>query len=697
MLVPMTRRLLPLLALLAWPAMAGGQTHVMSAPVDPFAVPKWEEVFLEGPFDLPDETSDVGDVAPVLTAAAPEANAACRLGLAALHRHDDREAERAFRLAITRDETCAFGYLGLALANDALPGRASAFWQKAKARVAAAGTFERQLVEAYEPFFTNIRNRPVALPATEAKLMELTGRGHPMVEATALVVRWQIKSENEPAARQTLAVLLASNPHHPAATYKLRLTDPADPAGAQHLEARLAACPPTPGALRMAAGRLERAGRFASSAQFLRAAALTASARHPSDMAEWKLVEDARAEEVAMLASAGRVSALEALARDRPAAVRDAFIRLERWASVLALPPLRARAPLGDRAADAHARALAAFSLKQPENAFPFLATLQVIGAEARRPTAGTPPAALQRIEDFIEELQLHNLLGRGAAADVASRWGGLRTIPLARRARLALASGQFEDAVVVARQAAQASFHALPETALLIEALMASGKKAEARMLFDSPFGKIVPEPAPDTTLPAIVRLGPIATALGLPEPWWPKTPPPEIMPKVALASRTPSTPPDAALPGWTLEDGTGLERPFSSLIVEPTVFIFFLGHQCRHCMNQLNTFAPMAGKLRTAGARIVAISTDDSAGVAETFAGATPEKTQQPFPFLILADKEQKAFRAWGVFDQFTNEPIHGVFIVDPAGRLRWRHLGVEPFTQVSEVIAACDALGG
>jgi peroxiredoxin len=151
----------------------------------------------------------------------------------------------------------------------------------------------------------------------------------------------------------------------------------------------------------------------------------------------------------------------------------------------------------------------------------------------------------------------------------------------------------------------------------------------------------------------------------------------------------------PDTTLPPWTLRDGTGAKHALPDLITQTTVFVFFLGHECAHCMNQLNTFAPMAGKLRAAGAQIIAISADDPAGVAETFAGPEPGKDPQPFPFLILADNEKQAFRSWGVHDQFFDSPIHGVFIVDGAGRLRWRHLGAEPFTHVSEVLAACEAI--
>ena len=108
---------------------------------------------------------------------------------------------------------------------------------------------------------------------------------------------------------------------------------------------------------------------------------------------------------------------------------------------------------------------------------------------------------------------------------------------------------------------------------------------------------------------------------------------------------------------------------------------------------MEQLNTFGPLNGYFEKAGAQIAAVSTDDVAGTAQTFMGEPG--AQRPFPFPILADPKLTAFTAWGAFDEFNDAPIHGVFIFDASGRLRWRHLGLEPFMMAAEVLAEVERL--
>jgi peroxiredoxin len=111
---------------------------------------------------------------------------------------------------------------------------------------------------------------------------------------------------------------------------------------------------------------------------------------------------------------------------------------------------------------------------------------------------------------------------------------------------------------------------------------------------------------------------------------------------------------------------------------------------------MAQLRTFDPMTARFTKAGARIVAISADAPDGVAQTFASLESEPVRRPFAFSVLADPDRRAFAPWGVMDEFSESAIHGVFILDGSGSLRWRHLGVEPFMMVADVLAAVEELG-
>jgi len=626
-----------LVVLTAFPAAA--KTHVMSRAADPWVVPAWEQVFDEGPFDLPaGATRETG------------VEEALKLGWAALHGLDDREAERAFRLVVTRDEDQAMGYLGLALANDALPGRALAFASRAVAKSARATASEQSLINAYAAvcaargpgrrtaetvWVRDVRAAWVAAPA-----------GPDRDDLAALLVRGLARAGLAGEARLRLRELLAGAPEHPARAYSLWLASrPVDAAAA------LTAIPSTPGARRAAGAMLDRLGRPVEAAAWFASAAAMAGARHPADMEDWRMVEEMRVAEVAALAAAGQA--------DFPAEVAvstriEAWLRLEAWDRLASLPDLPARAPLADRAAVAHARALAAFVQGRLPDAHAALAELQQLVAAARSGAPGTTPETLPALEALEAELQMHNLIARGAAEEARARFASLRHLSSLRAARLALALDLPLEAIMHARLAAKARPHAQPERNLLVSVAQATHQRL------------------PETAEPVE----------------WPPLPAP------------PPPPPAAApglLPAWALPDAEGLVRPLADVQGgRPTVFLFFLGHECRHCMDQLRTFEPMAARFQKAGAPLVAISVDGPEGVAKTWASLDSEPARRPFSFPVLADAGREAFAAWGVMDEFHGDAIHGVFVLDAAGRLRWRHLGVEPYMMVADVLAAVEELG-
>ena len=106
---------------------------------------------------------------------------------------------------------------------------------------------------------------------------------------------------------------------------------------------------------------------------------------------------------------------------------------------------------------------------------------------------------------------------------------------------------------------------------------------------------------------------------------------------------------------------------------------------------MDQLRTVEPMAARFEQAGARLIAISADGPDGVTQTWASLETDPVRRQFSFPVFAGAGLEAFRQWGVMDAFYGQAIHGVFVLDAGRRLRWRHLGVEPFTDVSDVLAA------
>jgi alkyl hydroperoxide reductase subunit AhpC len=95
---------------------------------------------------------------------------------------------------------------------------------------------------------------------------------------------------------------------------------------------------------------------------------------------------------------------------------------------------------------------------------------------------------------------------------------------------------------------------------------------------------------------------------------------------------------------------------------------------------MEQLQAFAPMQEKFAAAELPILAIGTDSVEGIRETFLNAEGDKT--PFPFPLYSDEEFTAFKTFRAYDDFENAPLHGTFLIDRNGLVRWQHISYEPF---------------
>ena len=103
----------------------------------------------------------------------------------------------------------------------------------------------------------------------------------------------------------------------------------------------------------------------------------------------------------------------------------------------------------------------------------------------------------------------------------------------------------------------------------------------------------------------------------------------------------------------------------------------IFYLGYGCLHCAEQLKKFAPETEKYREAGIEIVAISTDSEADLQQSI-----DNYEGGMPFPLVSNEELDVFKSWRAYDDFEQVPLHGTFLIDPAGLVRWQDISYEPF---------------
>ncbi|MEM9236337.1 MAG: redoxin domain-containing protein, partial [Verrucomicrobiota bacterium] len=176
------------------------------------------------------------------------------------------------------------------------------------------------------------------------------------------------------------------------------------------------------------------------------------------------------------------------------------------------------------------------------------------------------------------------------------------------------------------------------------------------------------------DRSAPPFEELQPIATEYGLPEDWTlPYEVPsdfgdrpdfeqlgplhwnPPLAPKVGGSSRFDNDP-------------------------RPLILIHFLGHACLHCTEQLNAIADRIDEFEKAGFKVLAISTDTNEDLRlseENYAAS-----RKPFPIQLIADPDLDYFRAYGAYDEFEDEPLHGTHLISPTGQILWSDISAEPF---------------
>ena len=51
----------------------------------------------------------------------------------------------------------------------------------------------------------------------------------------------------------------------------------------------------------------------------------------------------------------------------------------------------------------------------------------------------------------------------------------------------------------------------------------------------------------------------------------------------------------------------------------------------------------------------------------------------------FPLVSDHDLKVFKAYRAFDDFENVPLHGTFLIDGNGLVRWQDISFEPFNEV------------
>lgn len=309
--------------------------------------------------------------------------------------------------------------------------------------------------------------------------------------------------------------------------------------------------------------------------------------------------------------------------------------------------------------------------------------------AEARKASQDTAKAMadamakfskkIETLERYRDEVKLYRAIAEAKPMiEIKPLLDKAKDLNPARLSRIHLKLGDNKLALETAERAAKDTEGQVLPLANLADIQWRAGSKDDAKKTFE----KLRPLCAQaDLGELVFTRLKPIADALALPADW---------RPKLEWAKDTGERPDLAKLgpfrwtpymaPDWQAPDALGKMHSLAERKGRPQLLVFYLGSGCSHCIEQLNALGPVAKDFTAAGIDIVAVSTDNAADLNKTFVQA---KDAQGFPFPIVADPGLAAFKAYRAYDDFENQSLHGTFLIDAAGYVRWQDISSKPFS--------------
>ena len=132
---------------------------------------------------------------------------------------------------------------------------------------------------------------------------------------------------------------------------------------------------------------------------------------------------------------------------------------------------------------------------------------------------------------------------------------------------------------------------------------------------------------------------------------------------------------PPKAS--AWEVLDADNEVVSSESYAGENVLVIFYLGHGCLHCAEQLQAFGPRVKDFEDAGIKLIAISSDDHDKLSKSL-----DNYEGELPIRLASNASLEVFKAFRAHDDFESQPLHGTFLIDKQGRVRWQDISYEPF---------------
>lgn len=686
------------------------------------------EAFNEGPRQQAYLMDDCDRVQFPVTSEQPQAVRFVQQGVAQLHGFWYFEAERSFRQAAAIDPDCATAYWGMAMANTGNANRAKGFIAEAVERKGNVSRREQLYIEALGAYLkADPKKKKERAEAYTKALEKLLYEFPDDLEAKAFLALqlWNNRSAGVPIASH-LAVdalmeqVLEVEPLHPVHHYRIHLWDYERPETALSSAARCGQALPAIAHMWHMPGHIySRVKRYNDAVWQQEASARTDHAHMMRDRVlpdqihnfahnnEWLIrnlnhvgrFRDAvdLAKNMIELPRHPKYNTLSKRGSTQYGRMRlfETLSRYELWEEMIQLCNTPYLEPTDDKSEQIkRLRHLgrAYFGSGQPQAGAEQLAELRRRlddetqqrdeAVEAAGDDEKKQKEARRRFASRISELEKASAELEGWQAAEDGQWklafeqfkkAGTDATVLAR-ARLR--AGEPDQAIADARKHVGSHENEVQPLAALVELLWEADQRDDALQAFKQ---LVALSGSLDLDSPVFQRIAPVAAELGQPGDWRiARTVPDDVGDRPPLESLGPFRWEPSPAPDWSLEtaDGTLLTRKHFQ--GQPLVLIFYLGHGCLHCAEQLQAFAPKVATFREAGFEVVAVSSDpvDELNLSvQTYEGGD-------LPMTLLSNAELDVFRAYRCYDDFEQQPLHGTFVIDGNGFVRWQDISYEPF---------------
>lgn len=714
------------------------------------------EVFNEGPRQAAYLMAGMPKIKFPATTKSAEAQKFIEQGMGQLHGFWYFESERSFRQAAALDPDCAIAYWGMAFANFDNEKRAKGFIAEAVKRKDKASEREQLYIDALDKFLAADRGKNKERHETFTRSMEKILYKYPEdLEAKAIVALrlWRNRDAGIPissylAIDSLLSEIFAADPMHPAHHYRIHLWDNEK---SEKALGSAALCGQTSAGIahmwHMSGHIFSGLKRYDDGAWQQEASARVDHAHMMRDRVMPDQIHNfAHNNEwlIRNLIHMGRVRGAIDLARNMCELPRhpkyntvkrgsanygrtrlvDTLTTFELWDELITYyhsPYLEAGDDADEQQKRSRLLGVAYFRKGDVEKGKAVLADFQQrlakekeaqdkagVDAETKAKDGKKPQpeidkaknearkafdGKLQNIERIIAELEGCQAVAAGdfkAALPLLRKAGG--AVNGGWLAWIQAQAGEKDDAEKAARQFVQNNKNEVQPLVALIEVLWKLEKRKEAGEVFQEL--RDISGAIDDLSVPPFTRLAPIAKELQLPADWRVvKAPKPDVGVRPPLDSLGPYRWSPSPASEFSLLDADGKPHGLRDYQGKPVVLIFYLGSGCLHCAQQLQKFGPKVKEFEQAGFSVVAISSDDLVGLKTSI----ENYKEGGIPIQLLSNADLSVFKAYRCHDDFENKTMHGTFVIDGRGLVRWQDIGFEPFMDVDFVLAEAKRLVG